>query len=583
MEEDKKSFIEEEDTDSTGKREDQLNNSRSLSRNSHRSKNSSFYFLTVNSSDANLPIIENTRKQAYQFSRFNSHKVNDFDHFISPLSKKLSFGFISEEFTIKRKSDDQIVRKRTLDYKLLSSKFSMQTKHKKNKSIINVKSLLSQRDLCEIENSYEISITGYVIKNLIIQHVKYVININKFEKGEWKSMKVYRRYNEFLSLRELLKNKYIGVFIPSLPLKEVFGNKDTTLIEFRKKFLQIFMHELQICYFFKESEEIQAFMDSKIEKFPPDNIMILSNMTKESELILLEESYKNTQEKIKSNYYSHQRSFNADFFDLNCSLPQLNPVTQNYKNIPPEQILEFVKKNRKFVKMLFYKKGFLEKIKVVLNFLIKEEREISKSKINFLEELRNFQSNFIFAMNDSINIFNFKSSKSLHSTDANLKKMESILKEKQCFHKLLKNMNDWIYKEIINLESCIECIQSLNPYIEKLKIIHFEINKIYDKSNTSIYFDEREYEYINMEVKEALENKYENLKEIVAINSLFINQVEIRKYKACRFVYYYNSLKFTCNYHSTNYVDKTFYNDSLLNLISMMEVYLKRNTKYICI
>jgi hypothetical protein len=577
---------------------------------------SSSYFNTVTSSDKNftqrnseiistpLNHIEKIRHELKLEQRGNEHDHNE--KVLRPTSKIKTENFI-------KKRNDLYLQKKLQENQLINS-FKQD---KVDNNICQYNFLPHSSPQNQILDIHKISITGYIIKNVIFQHVKYIITIIH----NYEVTKIYRRYSEFLKLREMLLSKYIGVFIPSLPMKEymAFNNKNLTLIEFRKKFLQIFLHELQIAYFFSESEEIKAFLDPKLENFPPENLLIQFTMKTQSEDFLLEEGTEISRKKLKNNYYMHQintficdkcenkflkESYRESILRNSLALNTLNksslsllcPV-KSYKEISNENILTYIKHIENFSNLLFYKKNVLDKIQTVLNYLVMSQRNISNSNYQdkFLTSLVEFQKNFIFTMTgssniseDFINLFydeNFQIKNDIFQNENS---------QNRNLYLLLKNMNDWIYKEIINLDSMIECLNSLQPFIHKVKLVHSELNKLHDKlnllSHTNIQspncYNENsshtnstksEVEYINFETKEKLENKLDNLKEIIALNSFFVYKVEITKYKNCRFEYFYNSLRFA-NMMNLGYKQEESNLYSNVNkIIEMMDSYMRDN------
>jgi hypothetical protein len=103
--------------------------------------------------------------------------------------------------------------------------------------------------------------------------------------------------------------------------------------------------------------------------------------------------------------------------------------------------------------MLLYKKRFLENIQTVIKNMPTEFKELSDSKIQFIEQLRSFQKNFVLPMteNSDSNVPASELIKNIENTDGCLKKIEDNLKGKKSFYKLLKNIYDWVYKEIIDI------------------------------------------------------------------------------------------------------------------------------------
>lgn len=596
--------------------------------------NTSSYFNTVTSSDKNLTQRNSKNSEILSTPLNHLEKMrqdlnleledNDHDHdntYNYSKSPVPTLKIKAENFIKKR--NDLYFRKKSEENQLINSFNQEKIDNNGVYNVYNDKLLISnspqQQSIMKTEASLEkISITGYIIKNVIFQHVKYIITIiNNYE-----ITKIYRRYSEFLKLREMLVSKYIGVFVPSLPLKEykAFNNKNLTLIEFRKKFLQIFLHEIQITYFFSESEEIKAFLDPKLENFPPENLLIQFNMKIQSEDFLIEEGLQISRIKLNNNYYMHQintficdaseNKFLKETYRQNSLINSLNSLNimnksslnyicpiKSYREISNENILTYINQIQKFSNLLFYKKNVLDKIQIVLNFLVMSQKDISNNNYqdSFLAGLIDFQKNFIFSLagnrNFSEDFINNFYDENFHIKNEIFQKEKS---ENRNLYLLLKNMNDWIYKEIINLDSMIECLNSLQPFIHKVKTVFGELNKLHEKVNLLSHVNiespssnnensshsnstKSEVEYVNFELKEKLESKLENLKEIIALNSFFVYKIEIIKYKNCRFEYFYNCLRFANVMNSGYKNEESKLYISVNKIIEMIERYMREN------
>lgn len=69
-----------------------------------------------------------------------------------------------------------------------------------------------------------------------------------------------RRYNEFHQLRSTLVHNWPGVYIPSVPVKKIVGNKDVKFILERNYFLDRFFKQLEENDFLVASVEFNAFI-----------------------------------------------------------------------------------------------------------------------------------------------------------------------------------------------------------------------------------------------------------------------------------------------------------------------------------
>ena len=110
-------------------------------------------------------------------------------------------------------------------------------------------------------------------------HIKYTVSgvdvDGPFEEA--------RRYSEFFALRDVLAQRWPGVYIPAIPEKKLMGNKDDKFVEERRALLERFMKELAKFDYLTQSREFKVFSRERgdIEK-------ILGMMIKQSPLQILE-------------------------------------------------------------------------------------------------------------------------------------------------------------------------------------------------------------------------------------------------------------------------------------------------------
>lgn len=70
---------------------------------------------------------------------------------------------------------------------------------------------------------------------------------------------VQRRYNEFLALNNQLLARWPGVYVPSIPAKQMIGDKEDGFIEERRSLLNRFILECSKFEFIINSEEFKIF------------------------------------------------------------------------------------------------------------------------------------------------------------------------------------------------------------------------------------------------------------------------------------------------------------------------------------
>lgn len=94
---------------------------------------------------------------------------------------------------------------------------------------------------------------------------------------------VQRRFKEFFALRNILKDRWPGVYIPAIPEKKSFGNKDDAFVEERRSLLERFMKEVAKYDYLVNSQELKIFArdHGDVEK-------VLLALPKQTPLMILE-------------------------------------------------------------------------------------------------------------------------------------------------------------------------------------------------------------------------------------------------------------------------------------------------------
>lgn len=93
-----------------------------------------------------------------------------------------------------------------------------------------------------------------IVKDGIKSFVVYTINIIN------STAPVYRRFSEFLALRNKMVERWPGVYIPNIPPKKAVGNLDKKTIDIRMKLLNKFCMKLAKFRELSNSEEMKAFL-----------------------------------------------------------------------------------------------------------------------------------------------------------------------------------------------------------------------------------------------------------------------------------------------------------------------------------
>lgn len=78
----------------------------------------------------------------------------------------------------------------------------------------------------------------------------------------YKEMRVNRRYSDFLWLHKCLSCKYLGVVIPPMPDKKLFGNFNELFVEERRQALELFVNRVSHHSLLSKSLELEIFLSS---------------------------------------------------------------------------------------------------------------------------------------------------------------------------------------------------------------------------------------------------------------------------------------------------------------------------------
>jgi len=86
-------------------------------------------------------------------------------------------------------------------------------------------------------------------------HIKYTVT-GEDASGAFEEV---RRYKEFFALRNVLLQRWPGVYIPAIPEKKMVGNKDDDFVEERRTLLERFMKEICKYEYLIYSQEFKVF------------------------------------------------------------------------------------------------------------------------------------------------------------------------------------------------------------------------------------------------------------------------------------------------------------------------------------
>jgi len=97
----------------------------------------------------------------------------------------------------------------------------------------------------------------FTVKDPKKQGSHYVYSVTGIdEDGEFTCT---RRFNEFFTLRSVLHQRWPGIYIPAIPEKKTWGNKEDDFIDERRNLLERFMKELAKFDYLIYSKEFKIF------------------------------------------------------------------------------------------------------------------------------------------------------------------------------------------------------------------------------------------------------------------------------------------------------------------------------------
>jgi hypothetical protein len=145
---------------------------------------------------------------------------------------------------------------------------------------------------------------------------------------------IIRRFREFYALRNTLRKRWAGFYVPGIPPKKPIGNKEDSLVNERWHLFNKFMQELSLISHLWESEEVETFIRPKLEVEKGLNLM--GRMTSDN---ILERLATHT---------------GIDYMSANCT-------TSKYKDM----LREFITSSKEVLKFLDSFKEFAKKLEQI--------------------------------------------------------------------------------------------------------------------------------------------------------------------------------------------------------------------------
>jgi sorting nexin-1/2 len=100
-----------------------------------------------------------------------------------------------------------------------------------------------------------------IVETVKAGHVSYKIQ-GSDKSGDFD---ILRRFREFFALRNTLRKRWTGFYVPGIPPKKPIGNKDEITINERWYLLNKFLQEVSTIPHLWESEELAAFIRPKLD------------------------------------------------------------------------------------------------------------------------------------------------------------------------------------------------------------------------------------------------------------------------------------------------------------------------------
>ena len=175
-----------------------------------------------------------------------------------------------------------------------------------------------------------------IVETLKQGHTSYKIKgVDK--QGEFD---IVRRFREFNTLRNVLRKRWAGFYIPGTPPKKPVGNKDMIVVNERWYLLNKFLQEISLIPHLWESEEMSIFIRPKLDV--EKGLNLLGKMTSEQILERLEKysgvnySFAST---TTSKYKDQLRDFVTSSKDLFKSLHTFKEYAKKLEQIRKLKLL----------------------------------------------------------------------------------------------------------------------------------------------------------------------------------------------------------------------------------------------------
>ena len=124
------------------------------------------------------------------------------------------------------------------------------------------------------KSKYTVCITEWIKQGHVVYKLKGTDKLGDFD--------IQRRYNEFYVLRGVLVKRYPAFYIPPVPPKKAFGNKEEKYVQERWYMLNRFIQQCSALDFLWASDEMAAFLRPTMEV--EKSLLLMSKLTTEQTL-----------------------------------------------------------------------------------------------------------------------------------------------------------------------------------------------------------------------------------------------------------------------------------------------------------
>ena len=354
-------------------------------------------------------------------------------------------------------------------------------------------------------------------------HITYII------KGALINGEVIRRYKEFDALHSKLAQRWPGIYLPSIPKKQIMNNTEAKTIIKRLFTLDCFCHQITKYPWLMESEEVKQF-------FSP-NLRDVQNISK-----LPAFSY----EQIKDNYNNYIKSYLANKKQIEFTDEQMQYSFQYL-----DKFLEKIKNKKDIIKNLAdIKEKYLNNSTRV--FKAYEEYE----KVAVSEYIERDYSKLIF-----FNSNNPKLSEAIVDYKNNIKNPYNIIL-------------NWLNQSEIDINAMKDCLNTFIKMKKTISSLQIQTNEIQEKIRNlergkKSFFDKLKFkdnDSLKAKYQKDLESKNNDIANLEIILKILKEYYSVEVYK------FFKELKI-----SMYEMMKKFAQIQLKNSVKNSEIWLKVN------